>query len=222
MHFTRIENLRSILQEGLLSHEMLTKRRQQFFSNDLDRADKHPEAICLSISFPNYKMFYLIREESKKISDVNDSQWVVLLLNAKILEELECAFCQQNAAHKTVSSISLEDRKKPEALKGMFEDFYNIKHQDLPIPHNYPTHPQAEILVLDRIPARYINEVHFFNKTALEQWRSSNPKAYPPNFIYGRQYFDGRRDWKVWQNANFNSDGIPLSYFADDEEDVPF
>jgi hypothetical protein len=184
VHFTRIENLRSILQKGLLSHETLAKRRQRFFPNDPDRADKHPEAICLSISFPNYKMFYLIREEKKMTNEANDPQWVVLLLNAKVLEELECVFCQQNAAHKTVSSIPLEDRKKPEALKGMFGDFYNIRHQDLSIPDNYPTHPQAEILAFNRIPARYINKVYFFNKTALEQWRSSNSKPYPQNFLW--------------------------------------
>ena len=222
IHFTRIENLRSILQEGLLGRSILEERGQDFKWNDPDRADKHPEAICLSISFPNYKMFYLIREEKKMTNEANDPQWVVLLLNAKVLEELECVFCQQNAAHKTVSSIPLEDRKKPEALKGMFGDFYNIRHQDLSIPDNYPTHPQAEILVFNRIPARHINKVYFFNKTALEQWRFSNSKPYPQNFFYGRQYFDGRRDWEVWQSTNFNSDGIPLSYFVDDKEDIPF
>ena len=159
IHFTRIENLRSILQEGLLGRSILEERGQDFKWNDPDRADKHPEAICLSISFPNYKMFYLIREEKKMTNEANDPPWVVLLLNAKVLEELECVFCQQNAAHKTVSSIPLEDRKKPEALKGMFGDFYNIRHQDLSIPDNYPTHPQAEILAFNRIPARYINKV---------------------------------------------------------------
>lgn len=88
-HFTRIENLHSILQQGLLGRNLLETRRQQFLFNDHDRVDGHKEAICLSISFPNYQMFYSIREEKKETQEANDSQWVVLLLDAKVLWELE-------------------------------------------------------------------------------------------------------------------------------------
>ena len=214
-HFTRIENLRSILQEGLIGQSFLQTRGQQFLWNDADRADGHPEANCLSISFPNYQMFYSIREGKKQAEGVSDSQWVVLLLDAKVLWELNCAFCQRNAAHRTVSGISLAERKKPQALKGMFEDFYNIKHQDLQIPQNYPTHPQAEVLVFDRIPTHYINAIHFGNATILEQWRSNYTGTYSDKFFANRKYFDARSDYKVWSPNKFNNDGIPLSYFSD-------
>ena len=113
IHFTRTENLQGILQEGLLGRRLLEARGQQFLFNDHDRVDGHKNAVCLSISFSNYQMFYSIRESKKKVEGVNDSQWVVLLLDTKVLWELECAFCQRNAAHKAVSSISLEDRRKP-------------------------------------------------------------------------------------------------------------
>jgi hypothetical protein len=63
VHFTRVENLSSILQNGLLSRKALETSGQQFLFNDPDRIDGHKEAICLSISFPNYKMFYPIRED---------------------------------------------------------------------------------------------------------------------------------------------------------------
>ena len=106
-HFTRIENLRSILQEGLLSHSNLETREPRPLFNDNDRADWCPEANCLSISFPNYKMFYSIRGK-KKAEGVKDSQWVILLLNADILWELDCAFCQTNAASSSLSTLSLK------------------------------------------------------------------------------------------------------------------
>jgi hypothetical protein len=112
VHFTRIENLRSILQNGLLNRSLLETRGQQFFCNDSDRVDGHPEAICLSISFPNYRMFYSIRKQKEKAEEVKDSQWVVLLLDAKVLWELDCAFCQENASSNAVRHIPLEDRKK--------------------------------------------------------------------------------------------------------------
>jgi hypothetical protein len=103
----------------------------------------------------------------------------------------------------------------------MFEDFYNIKHQDLQIPDNYPTHPQAEILVFNPIPVRYIK-----NSTALAQWMSGNRAAYSQTFSSDPQYFQPRDDWKEWKPANFNEDGIPFSYFADDvdddDDDIPF
>ena len=219
LHFTRLENLESILREGLLGRSLLEARGQQFLFNDLDRVDGHKETSCLSISFPNYQMFYSIREQKKNIQEAIDSQWIVLLLDVKVLWELDCAFCQRNAAHKTVRSILLEDRKKPEALKGMFGDFYNIKHQDLSIPENYPTHPQAEVLVFDSIPAQYIKTVHFRNETALEQWRFNYAGTYFQTFSADRQYFNARVDYEIWRPTNFNNQGIPLSYIANDDVD---
>jgi hypothetical protein len=165
-----------------------------------------------------------------------------LLLDAKVLWELDCAFCQRNAAHNAVRHIPLEDRKRPDALKAMFGNFYDIRHQDLPIPNPYlkhpkdayPTHPQAEVLVFDSIPVQYIKAIHFANETVLEQWRYSYTGLYSQTFSANRQYFDARADYKVWKSDNFNSDGIPLSYIAknsadrplsvpiDDEDDIPF
>ena len=222
VHFTRIENLSSILQQGLLGRSLLEKRGQQFLLNDNDRIDRHKEAVCLSISFPNYQMFYRLRTQKKAPQAANDSQWVVLLLDAKVLWELECAFCQRNAAHKAVTSILLEDRKSPEALKGMFENFYNIKHQDLSIPQDYPTHPQAEVLVFDPIPGQYIKAIHFRNETDLQEWRYVNTVPYSQTLSANQQYFDAREDYEVWRSENFDNEGIPLSYTAEDNvDDIP-
>ena len=216
VHFTRIENLRRILQEGLLSRETLETRGQQFLFNDRERIDGHKEAICLSISFPNYKMFYPIREDNREANEANDSQWVVLLLDANVLWELECAFCQENASSNTVRAIPLEDRKRHEALKGMFvEDFYNpkrniwISRQDLSIPDNYPTNPQAEVLAFDPVPVQYIKAICFWDSTALEEWQSDNRAAYSQTFSAAPPYFKPRHDWEVWKFADLESDDIP-------------
>ena len=221
-HFTRIENLQSILQRGLLGRNFLETQGEQFLFNDHDRADRCPEASCLSIGFPNYQMSYSIREQKKKTEGVNEAQWIVLLLDAKVLWELGCAFCQRNAAHKTVSSIPLTDRQKPKALKGMFEDFYDIKRQNLSIPKDYPTHPQAEVLVFDPIPMPYIKVIHFWDADAQESWLSSNIGADHETSCTNRYYFQPRCDYKVWRPANFDNEGIPLSYFnSDDDDDKP-
>ena len=192
VHFTPIENLRRILGEGLLSRNALERRLdQQPTFNDQNRLDKHPEAICLSIGFPNYKMFF-------KYASEKQSQWVVLLLDAKLLWELDCAFCQENAASNAVYTIPLKERKKPDALNNMFIDYDSISRQSLSIPDHYPTYPQAEVLVCNPIPVAYIKKVHFYEKLALEQWYSKNSGMDTETFLVSKQYFHPRCDWKVW------------------------
>ena len=205
-HFTRIENLQSILREGLQGRSLLEPRGQQFLFNDEDRADQHPEAICLSISFPNYKMFWGIRKRKKKIKD---SQWVVLLLDAKVLWELDCAFCRTNAASGTIKPLlskeQIDDQKKPEALKGMFAEDYcdsirkiQIRRQNLQIPDNYTTDPQAEILVFDQISTKYIKEVHFHSEIAREECFFNKQEVYSQTFCSSEEYFQPRHDWRFW------------------------
>ena len=113
-HFTRKENLSRILHHGLLSRRVLEdfpqQERPQFV--DQDRHDGYKETICLSISFPNYQMLY-------KNSKNEQSQWVILLIDTKVLWELDCAFFHQNASSYLVRSISLKESKKPSALKRM-------------------------------------------------------------------------------------------------------
>ena len=207
VHFTRAEHLQSILREGLLSRTILETRGPVQF-NDLQRWDGHKEAICLNISFPNYELFF-------KFSRPGYSQWIVLLLDAKVLWELDCAFCQENAASNAVRHIPLEVRKKPDALEGMFVDVCRdtkgnvYQRQSLQIPDDYPTHPQAEVLVFDQIQSDYIKEVHFYDETALEQWRCSNLRDYPLRLSANQQYFQYGRDQIVRQDDNWNDD-IPF------------
>ena len=209
-HFTRVENLHSILQQGLLGRNLLETRGQQFLWNDPDRADGRKEAVCLSISFPNYKMFWGSRKEKEKAEGITDSQWIVLLLDAKVLWELDRAFCQTNASSGTVipllSDEQIDKQKIPKALKDMFaEDYCDskreilISRQNLKIPQHYTTDPQAEVLVFDPISAKYIKEVHFYEETARKQWLSRNRSTYSQAFSSNRDYFDGRKDSAFWK-----------------------
>ena len=329
IHFTRIENLRGILQGGLLSRSLLEERGQDFVWNDEQRLDAHKEAVCLSISFPNYQMFYKYR------CMTSHDCWVVLLLDANVLWKLDCAFYQENAASNAANRIipearsgeciqvclgqqryfdvisrngypvntpedvpdlivyrspanneewevaeyltgchipinqasaapppgilsripertaqvaiewlrsrsgeplrkvtSLEQRRTPEALRDMFAEGYVNRQgsrglrQDLQIPNNYPTNPQAEVLVFDSIPTRYIKTVHFRNATTLRRWRSTNSETYPQMLTSNSYYFTPRDDWAAWQRDNLDSDEIQeveesLESSAE-PDDIPF
>src|SRR5579871_632070 len=170
IHFTKMSNVNSILCEGLLGRDILECRppnRQPQFNDEL-RLDGHKEAVCLSISFPNYKMFYKCKLVSKQ-----QSEWVVLLIKAEVLWELDCAFCFENAASKNVTVIPIEQRKSVNAFRQMFGDIGTTCRAQLNIPNNYPTHPQAEVLAFDPIPPRYINSIHFYSLTLCNQWANA-------------------------------------------------
>ena len=204
-HFTRVENLCGILREGLLGRRLLAQRGTPFFSIDDNRVDGYPEAVCLTISFPNYRMFYAKREEYLKKQNVSWNQWIVLLLEADLLWELTCAFCQQNAAHGSVSAIALEDRLRPLALEQVFFDFNGIRRVDLNIPRNCPTNPQAEVLVFDTIPVSYVREIHFYDMDACTNWFSRNNVVTSAEFRYGDHYFSARKDYEVWRREQLGS-----------------
>ena len=192
--------MRSILYRGLLSRSFLEKLptsvRPQF--PDLNRDDGYKDAICLSIGFPNYRMFF------SKTGRANQHQWIVLLLDARILWEKDCAFCHQNARFEPVIEVPLEYRKKLVSLKRMFWDSdydrTGLRYQRQQIPDNYPTHPEAEVLVFDTISVEDINAIHFFNDTALQKWLKDNPRTDSPKFYANPQYFKYRCDYEVWQN----------------------
>ena len=198
-HFTRGERLRSILHRGLLSRIFLEKLPQLIRPRftDLDRDDGYKNAICLSISFPNYRMFY------SKTGRANQHQWVVLLLDVRVLWDLECAFCHQNARFEPVRNVPLEYRKRLVSLERMFWDSdlhtTGLRYQRQQIPDNYPTHPEAEVLIFDLIPAEYIKSVHFYDETTLQIWQKDNPGTYSQTFYADRQYFKYRCDYKAWQ-----------------------
>ncbi len=203
-HFTRVERLSSILHRGLWSRRCLEdlppSKRPPF--TDPDRYDGYKEAICLSIGFPNYRMLF------QKTGRDKQSLWVILLIDTKVLWKLDCAFCHQNASSNLVNRIPLEERKKSSSLKRMFRDQdcdnKGSYQRQLQIPKDYPTHPQAEVLVFDPIPAMYIKTVLFYNGTVLKKWREDNTRSYTQKFFAKNQYFKPRCDYAAWQSGNRN------------------
>ena len=117
-------------------------------------------------------------------------------------------FVTQNAIYEPVLKIPLGNRKKLEALQRMFWDWDYINPEksrstykrDPQIPDAYPTHPEAEVLVFDSIPAEHINEIHFYDDDALQTWQKNNSSTYSQKFYANKQYFKPRCDYKAWQN----------------------
>lgn len=117
VHFTRAENLVSIFNNGLVPVNTLDEREMDYYYNDQHRLDNCCDANCLSIQFPNYKMFYKYRYEN------SGTDWVVLGIKNTVLWEKDCAFCVENAASSNVTSIPLQRRKGVNAFNKLYNDY---------------------------------------------------------------------------------------------------
>jgi hypothetical protein len=154
-HFTRLENLESILNHGLIpranlyNKEFNDKRNLSIHGifNDEHRYDGKPEAICLSISFPNSSMFYGLR-----CAD-NRTKWAVIVLSADVLIDKNCAFYPTNAANNCVRHLPTANFQGVDALNALFEGADEEREFLLP---KDPTDVQAEVLVFDEIERKYI------------------------------------------------------------------
>ena len=193
VHFTNVLNLPSILSYGLLSKADLKYNWIDYNYNDDLRLDDLEEAISVSITSPNYKMFYQLRCNNPSKS------WVVLVLDSMQILNLDCAFCYTNAANISVSSIPLTERKTYSSFKSLFEEQENqaTRHEMRLFP-NEPTDPQAEILVFDSIPVSAIQFLLFNDYKVMEQYAPLLDNANIP-FTRDLGYFYPRRDYAFWQ-----------------------
>lgn len=173
LHFTRVENLESIMANGIIPVTIARQNQISMLSNDAFRWDGHPNASCLSITFPNSLMFYKCRNADTK------ADWVVLGIHPNVLSDKNCAFCKRNAATREISGQPLDSLQTPTALEGMFEEidgFSTRQAQGLKL--NHTTDVQAEVLVFDIIEPQYILGA-VFNKQDI--------KAHYDRFLQGKQ-----------------------------------
>ncbi|WP_085992160.1 DarT ssDNA thymidine ADP-ribosyltransferase family protein [Oceanobacillus senegalensis] len=192
VHFTRIENLSSIFSNGLLPIDSLSQRRLNYINNDEYRLDNCLDANCVSIQFPNYQMFYKYRDKNQ------DIDWVVLGIKKKILWEKDCAFCVENAASGKVVSMPLDQRKGVDALKRLYYEYPGKPtRNELNLKSSIPTHPQAEVLVFDKIEPELIWGVAFVSEEKLNQYSYLVPSTVRPSvepWLYSY-----RHDFEHWR-----------------------
>lgn len=190
--FTNVDNLDSIFKYGLISRSNLKEKNISFNYNDEYRYDGCSNAVCMSIEFPNYKMFYSLRRRHP------DFNWAVLKIDANVLVEFHCAYSWTNAADAASCDIPIEERTGKEAFLKLFQDREGCpRRESLNIPESYPTNPQAEVLVFDTIPIRYINTVIFDKDTLTEKYRNLLPNIFL--FSTDISMFKWRRDYSSWQ-----------------------
>lgn len=189
-HFTRIENLDSILQYGLIPREFLEAHGAGINYNDQYRFDGQRNANCLSLGHPNYKMFWSLRQQN------TNQKWVVLAIKPDVLWLKDCAFCHENAASNNVTSIPINQRKGILAFQKLFDPVIGKPSRaSLKLPDNCPTNPQAEILVFDTIEPKFIIGAITPNKEIENELKIRYPNF---KFLYHRAHYSARLDYEHW------------------------
>ncbi len=188
VHFTREKNLESILNRGLVTRDTLALEEFDGF-NDNVRVD-YTNAVCVSVGFPNYKMWWGIRKDNPNVD------WILLIIEPSALWELPCAFCSANAALGSIAAIPIAQRQSLQAFQGMYADVPGKKRSKLDIPGYWPTNPQAEVLMLQGVPRNYIRGVATLN--AAQEQRIN--EQYPGLKTWvSASYFRYRKDYEFWK-----------------------
>ncbi len=155
VHFTQAENLPSILQHGIVSRDRAALCEIDLYVSDNYRFDNRLDAISLSVGFPNSLMFYRKRQQTRTCN------WVVLLLDSRILWEKNCSFYHANAASNQMRYATSRSLKSADALEGMF--YPSPKRVQEGLQSYDPTDVQAEVMVSDMIEPQYIRAAVFQN-----------------------------------------------------------
>lgn len=163
LHFTQLQNLPSILKNGLQPRDDLDGNAKW---NDELRLDNHTDTISLSIQHPNDAMFFKYRQTNLK------ADWCILALSPKILIEEDVLFCFRNAASTEITCLSETTLSKASSFERMFEEIPNFaSREEQCLRSSDPTDVQAEVLVKGTISPEKIIGIVFTSRQAKKEYQ---------------------------------------------------
>lgn len=173
IHFTRLENLSSIIINGIMPVTELNKKGIRYTRNDFDRLDRKIDCVCTSIEYPNVKVLRSYVEKNRSAS------WAILLIDASVIIDYKCYFARHNAATSEIA-YNLNNRSAPNWFEGLFEKSFSVKKADGEEFFDrsewrkeyaaFPTSDQAEVLIEGIIDKKYINSICFMNNNDMERY----------------------------------------------------
>ncbi len=155
-HFTKIKSLVHILadSQGILATQFIQSdvRKQ----NDEFRVDGVLDYVCCSIEYPNVWYWERVKQRDE---DAIFKEWAILCIDPKIIQYKKIKFCPCNAAYGGGQYITQD-----------FAQFDELFDQDTTVGQKKyyrspemlsccPTDGQAEILIEQNIPLRFIKAI---------------------------------------------------------------
>lgn len=158
-HFTKLQSFTHIItsEAGVLASSSIRQDTKNVI--DSARYDGELDHVCTTVEYPN--SWFLNRAiELNQNSIFND--WVVLYIDLSILKDRSIKFCPCNASKANGAYINKDPNKIESIFSHSVPTFrYPRSPQMLPA---CPTDGQAEILIADNIPRKYIKGIAFGNE----------------------------------------------------------
>ena len=172
LHFTQETNIDSIIQNGLIPRNAINTLAAKPNINDDIRLDNREHMNCLSIGFPNYQMFYKYR----MVSVTQGIEWGILLCSANVLLDKHCLFIPTNAASSSTDKQNDNDYKGIKAFEALYADIEGKPtREELGLPNDWPTNPQAEVMVEGIIEPKYILGIAFNDDALTNKYKLKYP-----------------------------------------------
>jgi len=202
-HFTSIQNLESIAAYGFLGRESLKARDLNFVPSDQIRFEPILDGVCFSLSRPNFYM-----AARKRLSGHE-----MVLLELQGLSELLTNFNFIASPGNFGSSVLKRKIESwPEEFIGGTGLMNLFKNQGVrekySVPRFEPTDPQAELILLENIPWRFVKKIYFPNSagySAQEELRKI-VRELPVGALLHSQIRD------VFPDINWNDKAVVTEY----------
>lgn len=148
-HFTKMKDVTHIIdsQCGIMSVNRINKEIKN--PKDTERYDGELDYICCSIEYPNS---WFMRSAKNRDRDLIFDTWIVIYISLDILKYRDVKFSPCNAA-KHHGKYIFSDVEKLETLY-CHEVLHRIRTPKMI--SGCPTDDQAEVLIKDNIPYRFI------------------------------------------------------------------
>ena len=164
MHFTRLANVPSICEHGILSRQVLERLQIPARINDAERLDGRLDCVSLSVSFPN---IHLLR----RWLSMRQESWAVIELKTDILWEKRVFHFPSNAASTAARYWQHRHSKKTdvERLEAMFAGLPSRDEPSDGLPTYVPADLQAELLVPGTIEPHYFIGILVMSEADLDR-----------------------------------------------------
>lgn len=193
VHFTHIDNLSSILKNGVLSIDEMGRHGINYHRIDENRFDRRTNWISTSITEINSCMFWQKCIEK----NLNPDDYVILFLDPLyIIDNTRYCFTSINAASKEVANGVLYD------TYNSFLSMFNDTGRKDTLLANQTTNVQAEVMVERCIPAKAIKSIAFrsykkyceFCINHQDTFKEIRNDIYFDYSNYAKKYFDTRKE----------------------------
>ncbi len=178
-HFTNINNLESILKNGILSKKELIKKDIIFIPSTI-KPNRNSNDISLSISHINFDLLNKLSNHNRIFNTI------VLVTNTNPLIMVGTEFANNTSSYSRIE-ITKDITKLFEGDR-TYRDSNGLKHE---LPSFYPTNPNAEALVKEKIDPNDITEIIVLHNTDEKIKKKINNLA----FDYGKNFYLVKEYW---------------------------